>query len=333
MRRWHLRTLGVAATALVLSVVLVGCGKDNKKQGQVDDEEYTPVKKGKGGSSSSSGGNVQFVDAKGTTTIKGKVKVKGGNPSGTLDTLTTELHKQIDAKPDDKAVCLAGSPEETTQQTYRIGANNQVGNVFVWIEPVSKDQAFKVDEKLVKEAKGNPVVIDQPHCAFSPHVALLFAKYPDPSKPSKEVPTGQILEIKNSAKITHNTKYGGGVKNQGGNPLIQPGSTIKVDDLVPDPKKPVVLKCNIHPWMDGYVWVLNHPFATISKSDTAPKGLNVKKDDPTFGTFEVKNAPAGVKVRLFVWHEKDGFLTPAEGEEIETKDGETPVHDFELEVK
>jgi hypothetical protein len=274
------------------------------------------------------------LKAGGTTTIKGLVKVKGSPPAATLEALTNELHKAYTTKPDDKMTCLAGSPSETTQQTYRIGDNNQVGNVFVWIG-APRGYAFDVPKKLVEEAKAHPVVIDQPHCAFVPHVAVLFPEYPDPSKPSTLLQTGQILEIHNSAPMGHNTNWKGGLKNQGGNEIIQSkGRPRKVEDLVPE-KKPVVLKCNIHPWMDGYLWVFDHPYATVSKSDTAPESLRVKKDDPGFGTFEIKNAPAGVKVMLFAWHEHDGgkYLTPSEGMEIDTKEGETTIPAFEMEVK
>jgi hypothetical protein len=333
MRRLRfLSALGASLFALTLCLLLAGCGggKDKEKDLSENDTPAPTKKTKKTGSGGSSASSKQFVEGKGTTTIKGKITLKGGDPTPVLEALTQALLKQIAGKPDDKTTCMAGSPSEITGQAYRIGDNKQVGNVFVWIMPPSTEYAFKVDSKEVDYAKAHPVEIGQPHCAFQPHVAVSFPSYYDP-KTGKLTPTGQKFIIVNNAKISHNTLVSGGPRNPGGGATIAPDGKKEDIELRPD-KDPVQFKCNIHPWMDGYMRVFDHPFATLSKSDTAPKDLRVEKGAKDFGTFEIKNAPAGVKVRLFAWHEKAGWLTPSSGEEIETKDGEM-TKDFELEVK
>jgi hypothetical protein len=145
-------------------------------------------------------------------------------------------------------------------------------------------------------------------------------------------PTGQKFVVLNSAPISHNTLVEGGSKNPSQGTTIPAGGKNDKIQLVPDSKE-VLVKCNIHPWMNGYLRVYDHPFATVTKSDTAPKGLNVKKDDKGFGTFEIKDAPAAVKVRLIAWHEKAGYLNGRDGTEIETKEGETTVPDLQMEAK
>ncbi len=53
------------------------------------------------------------------------------------------------------------------------------------------------------------------------------------------------------------------------------------------------MKCNVHPWMKGYIAVFQHPYFAITGKD---------------GTFELKNVPHG-EFRIEAWHEKYGVLT------------------------
>jgi hypothetical protein len=331
MRQFRFGALGASLAALLLSLALVGCSKDKDQDEEGSVENKPKAKKpGSPGGGGPEKSNVRFVEGKGTTTIKGKVLVKGGDVEGVEKQLTKSLQGEMAKK--DTDVCMAGDPSETTEQAYRIGDNKQVGNVFVWIAPSEPNMYFKVDPKLVEEAAKHAVTIDQPHCAFVPHVAVYFPVYRDPKDPKQPTPTGQKFIVKNDAPISHNTLAVGGSKNpeQGG--TIGKGGENKSIKLIPDSKE-VMIKCNIHPWMNGYVRVFDHPFATVTKSDTAPKELKVDKKSAEFGTFAIKDAPAGVKVRLFAWHEKGEYLTPPEGIEIDTKEGETTVKDLEMEVK
>ena len=139
----------------------------------------------------------------------------------------------------------------------------------------------------------------------------------------KVVSSGQTFTVSNTADVSHNTKWeslsGTSNANELGTIKAHTGPqavTLKGNNSL------VHFVCNIHPWMDAYVWVFNHPYAAVTKPD---------------GTYEIKNVPAGAKVHITAWHEKgpnNGFLTPAKvkGDEIELNDGET-VKDFELDYK
>src|SRR5262249_52095952 len=146
---------------------------------------------------------------------------------------------------------------------------------------------------------------DQPHCAFVPHCLVHFPSYKD--KTGKVVSTGQKMVIKNSAKISHNTKYNGGVENPGGNPTLPSGDTRPIT-LEPS-LEPVTVQCGIHPWMSGYVFVRDNPYYAVTDKD---------------GNFEIKNVPAG-DVNIVVWHEKGGYATSggAKGEKLTLGDKET----------
>ena len=81
--------------------------------------------------------------------------------------------------------------------------------------------------------------------------------------------------------------------------------------------EPVRLKCNIHGWMEGYVWSFDHPYAAVTKPD---------------GTYKIEGVPTGVKMKIVVWHEKAGFFNN-KGEEIEVKADAPLTKDFQLEPK
>ena len=138
--------------------------------------------------------------------------------------------------------------------------------------------------------------------------------------------------VHNDATIAHNTNFVG-ERNRGDNVLLAPGQTRKVDNLLPE-SAPILIRCNIHPWMDAYARVVDTPYYAISKSDTLDGKNKVDKDSPEFGTYEIKNVPAG-KVRIFVWHERAGWLNKEQGmgEVIEVKAAEATTKNFELSAK
>jgi hypothetical protein len=329
MRRLQLALFVVVLPLLVVSLTLSGCKKPEENTNVGDD--------GSGGGGG--GGGVKPAGAKmtgikmGNGVIKGKVVLKGGKPD--LEKMNASLKAQIEAK-DDKAVCLAGTPEEIHQQHYRIGPepDNTVGNVFVWVMPVdSRGSYFEFSkEDLDKLKVPKMITIGQPHCAFEPHVDLAFPSYADPKNPKKMIPTGQVVDIVNNATISHNTKWDEVGRITSGNKLLPQGDKLALP-LVPE-SAPLRISCSIHPWMDGYIWSLSHPYADITKSPTSP--AKIKPDDPSYGTYEIKNVPTGVKLKLIAWHEEAQFLTPdrkiAGAPDIELKDGETLTKDFEMEA-
>ena len=84
--------------------------------------------------------------------------------------------------------------------------------------------------------------------------------------------------------------------NPGGNVLLPPNTEKEIDDLKAD-RFPVSVECNIHPWMNGWVRVFNHPYFAVTDEN---------------GGFEFKDAPAG-NWQLMIWHGSGGWLGGAKG--------------------
>jgi hypothetical protein len=290
------RLLGWGAAIVIPAVtlaILVGCGGGTKP----DDDEEDGGKKPKS-TQAKRGGTLAALEASYNGTLTGKVTIEG-KPD--VAKLTKDLQELMRAK--DEAHCLAASasPEEKEQQAWRIDDNGGLGNVFVWLVPPS-GKFFKVD--MNKKTWDEKVIIDQPHCAFKPHVVVVFPKYRDDK--GKLVLTGQVFEVVNSADFNHNTNVEGGV-----NSIMAANAKLPVE-LEPS-NKPVEIKCNIHTWMNAFALALDHPYAAHTKPD---------------GTYEIKNVPTGVEVQIIAWHEKAGFLNTdgGKGQKVTLKEKE--VLDF-----
>lgn len=248
------------------------------------------------------------LDNKGWGHIKGKVTFDGAAPE--RRDLTEEMKKIKEEH------CFAG---DTKGQEWKIGSDGGVANVVVWLRAPA-DKYFKIPDK--KEWK-DEVKIDQPYCAFIPHVSVVYPSYFD-GKTKKQKETGQTFVIQNSAPIAHNTNWSGTV-NTGANLQLGKETSQKLvvtptkEENVAGGEDLLTFKCNIHPWMRAYAWVFDHPFAAVTSGDL--------KDDKEFGAYEIKNVPAGVEIELVYWHES---MTKPMVEKITVKEGETLEKNFKI---
>ncbi len=171
------------------------------------------------------------------------------------------------------------------------------------IDPKTKGVAFafayllrpKGDSTQQTQAllsKTPEVVLDQKNCEFQPY-ALPFHK-------------DQKLVIKSSDPKSHNVRFSG-IINTGINQMVAPQGELKV--TLNSEKLPMELHCDIHPWMKGYLLVLDHPFFTTTATD---------------GSFEIKGVPAGDQ-NLILWQNRVGYANPGtfRGMPVAVKAGET----------
>jgi plastocyanin len=149
----------------------------------------------------------------------------------------------------------------------------------------------------LQEIKNTTVELDQPCCQFEPHVLAIRE--------------GQTLLVKNSAGISHNVNLVGGVRGPNINQIVPAGGQFKVEDIKAR-NLPIMVKCDIHPWMSGRIAVLKNPYFAVTDED---------------GNFEIKDAPAG-NFRLVIWQEEAGWVVSdgkkrSDGKKITIKAGET----------
>jgi len=192
----------------------------------------------------------------------------------------------------DQQHCLGKGP--IVSEDWVINKNNKgIRWTFVWLAPEPNGSALPIHPSL-KDIPNKEVEMDQPQCAFIPH--------------SLAMREGQILVAKNSAPIAHNVHWTGNpLKNPGGNNIIPPGGSFKIEGLKAD-RVPLMFECNIHPWMKARVGVFDHPYFAVTDEN---------------GNFEIKLAPAG-SYRLKVYHDAVGWRNGAagkNGEKIDIKGG------------
>ena len=126
-------------------------------------------------------------------------------------------------------------------------------------------------------APATPASIDQTDCMFRPRVQGIMA--------------GQPLTVRNGDQTLHNVhtyKGASTIFNQAEIPGLPP--MVKKFD---GPSSIVKFKCDVHPWMTGFVGVTDHPFFAVTGDD---------------GSFTIANVPAGTYT-IEAWHERFGSAT------------------------
>ena len=311
------RTLLAAAVfgaPLLLTLAFIGCGPPQDKG---PSETTTDNSGGPKGATTSTSGPLKPLEAKAGATLKGRVTLKGKEPD--LAALTQQLQAIMKGKPDQMTACFDMAPDaEKSEQVWKIGKDNGVGNVVVWIQPPA-DYYFKSDPakptwKMKVEPEAAALRVHPARQLGSPGGADRRPEEGGPQRPA-------VLRIQHRRGIPQHEVVERGGANEGELPPLPPNTPPQEVKLTGN-NQMVHFQCNIHPWMDAWVLVFNHPYADVTDGD---------------GNYEIKNVPVGSKMRVTAWHEKgpyNNFLTPAKikGDEIEIKDGDNE-HNFDFEYK
>jgi plastocyanin len=189
--------------------------------------------------------------ASGTATIRGAVTLTGVPPEMQL------------TKRDGDPFC-ARTPMKDEEVV--VGPGGTLKNVIV---------------RITKGITGNyeppmtNVTLDQTQCMYKPRVAAIMA--------------GQSLLVRNGDQTLHNVHTYKGAStlfNQAEVPGL-PAIAKTFKDATGEILK---FKCDVHPWMTGYVAVMGHPFFAVTGDD---------------GKFEIPKVPAGTYT-IEAWHERFG---------------------------
>ena len=174
--------------------------------------------------------------------------------------------------------------QNVPNETLVVGPVQGVRYAVVTLEGIAKGKA--VEREAVHE-------LDNVKCRFVPHVLAANV--------------GQFLLLKNTDSILHTAHaffhdgqpqfniglYPGRVSRK---PLVSPGI--------------VKILCEVHPWMNSYVVVTEHPYHAVTD---------------LYGEYEIRDVPPGT-YQLKVWHESLGV----QEKRVEVKAAGVSQMDFTL---
>ena len=156
---------------------------------------------------------------------------------------------------------------------------------------------IKIGTAGVHEPPTTPAVLVQDQCMYGPRVVGVMA--------------GQSLEIRNGDPTFHNVRG-----NRAGKVtfnLAQPqGAAPLVRKDLGRPGDVIDLHCDVHPWMAGWIVVLDHPYFAVTGTD---------------GAFTLRDVPPGTYA-LETWHPVLGLRTT----KIKVRKGKVTKATFTLEL-
>ena len=153
------------------------------------------------------------------------------------------------------------------KQALVLGTDKTMANVLVSI----KENLPNLEHEIPSEV----VIFDQGGCQYNPHVVGLRV--------------GQTIKILNPDGTLHNV-HGFTKVNQEFNEAM-PKFRTDLEKVFDKPEStPFAIKCDVHPWMNAWAAVYDHPYSDVTGLD---------------GTFEINGLPAGSYV-VQVWHERLG---------------------------
>ena len=154
-----------------------------------------------------------------------------------------------------------------------------VKNVFIYL---LRPSAINPDAK--KAAESAKPEFDQKGCIYVPHAMAVMV--------------GETVKVKSSDDKPHNVNFQ--LRALQENKVLAPGNSMDVTPSSPE-RGPGLVSCSIHPWMQAYWLVLDHPYFAITDEK---------------GNFEIKNVPAGTQ-KVVVWQEAVGPVTASSGENVD----------------
>ena len=187
-------------------------------------------------------------------TISGKVTYEG----------TPAQMKPIDMSHEPSCAKMYATPQFA--ETVVTGAGNSLENVVVYVSAGAPDDA----------APSNFATITQKGCRYIPHL-LAFQ-------------VNQELKINNEDETAHNV-HPLAKLNREWNRSQPPGTPVISATF--DKAEFIPVKCNVHPWMKGYIAVFKHPYFAVTDKN---------------GSFELKDVPPGTYT-ITAWQEKLGTQT------------------------
>jgi len=211
-----------------------------------------------------------------TICISSQHVAKAGSPAPAATTAGAAAIRGVvkfeGTPPKAKPISMAADPSCAKQHPGPIPIGEVIAdskgglqNVLVFVSDGLGDRTFN--------PPAEPVVITQKGCLYEPHVLAVQANQP--------------IEVVNDDPTAHNI-HPTPANNREWNKAELPGA--KVEEAFAREEIAIPVKCNIHPWMRGYIAVLKNPYFAVTKPD---------------GSFDLPNLPPGTYT-IKAWHEKLG---------------------------
>lgn len=195
--------------------------------------------------------------------LKGRFVLEGKAPDRPLLTINKDVE-------------FCGKHEPRLEKLVVHTQDQGIANVVVWLD-VKSGEKVAVHESYAAREKAM-IRLENRGCRFAPHISVLR--------------TGQTLLIDNPDRVDHNTAAGLD-RNTPFNELTPAGKSAQKNKFTQPEKLPAPIQCSIHPWMNGWLVVKDHPYVAVSDEH---------------GRFEIKSLPAGEHT-FVVWHEVPGYIS------------------------
>lgn len=186
--------------------------------------------------------------------------------------------------------CAALADGRLSDESVTVNPDGTLQNVVISISA-----GLPSGEQFVPPAA--PVMLDQKGCRFQPHVIAAMV--------------GQPIVVKNSDPLLHSVHSLDAEQSPAFN-FAQPTAGQRVLEPL-QIVETFQVRCDLHPWMNAWVRVFNHPYFAVTQAD---------------GSFSLKQLPPG-EYRLKAWHESLGVIE----KRITVTDTQPARVDFTFEAK
>ena len=193
-----------------------------------------------------------------TPTVVGVVRFDGPRPE--------RKPIELKEKGGEPSECHQLHKEGLLSENLIVGEKGEVANVFVYVKGGLEKKSYPVPKE--------PAVLDQHKCMFRPRV--------------QGVQVGQEFLMRNSDPLVHNVRSFS-LRNRAFN-IAQPAKTPDRKKVFTFQERAIKIKCDFHPWMKAFVFVMEHPYFSVTDEK---------------GQFKIEGLPAG-EYTLAAWHEEFG---------------------------
>lgn len=194
--------------------------------------------------------------------------------------------KPLRSEQPENATCGGKPVDRARLRTVILGEGQTLANVYVAVKSGLGNRHFPTPT--------HPVILREVDCAYEPRVFGVL--------------TRQALKVRNEDDTMHyvdvDTGFGKGQATKGDEETFQ---FVK-------PEVGKIIRCDVHPWMIGWVHVSDHPFFAVTGID---------------GEYSIKELPPG-EYEILAWHER--FLKAPLVAKVIVPPGGTAKLDFTFEA-